>query len=347
MKILLLGDYSSLHLNLYKGLKFLKNDVELASNGDYDRNIFRTYDLQPHKAYKNRLLDGVSRLKLEYDFVNALGDYDVIQIINAGVLSAYHLFDLYLKLRKKAKKLILISAGIDKAYLNNRPKYFDYYYDFNDQRSKWAVKKEDHLLSIIDGVITTSYTYKKVYEENPKFIENIPFPIIIDPKVKFLENKKNLLFHHGNSKSRYLEKGSNFIQASFDHLGKIHQGTHQFVFTNQIPYDNYLKLLNDKIDCVVDQTYGYDPGINALISMAKGKIVFGGCEKSYMKSIPIDKAPLINIKPSEKHITCQIESFLDDLSDLNNRSKEAHSFVVDHHDHIKIAEKYLKIWKMI
>ena len=347
MKILLIGDYSSLHFNLYKGLKLLNHDVELASSGDYDRNIFRTHDLRQKKTYRNRLLDGVSRLKLEYDFVNALGDYDVIQIINPAILSEYHPFNLYTKLRKKTNKLILISAGIDKAYLKNRSKYFDYYYDFKDLRSDQAIKKEDHLLSIIDGVITTTYTYKKVYEDNPKFIENIPFPIIVAPKIKFLESKKNLLFYHGNSKSRYMEKGSNFIKGSFDHLRNIYQEKHQFIFANQIPYDNYLKLLNEKIDCVIDQTYGYDPGMNALISMAKGKIVFGGCEKSYIESIPIDKAPLINIKPSEKHISNQIESFLDDLSGLNNRSKEAHAFVVDHHDHIKIAEKYVKTWKMI
>ena len=346
MKILLMGDYSSLHFNLYKGLKYLNHDVDLASTGD-GRGIYNTHNLNPPKSYNNRIINGALRLKIEFDLVNSLGNYDVIQIINPHVLSNYHPFNLYSILRKKAKKLILISAGIDKTYLNNREKHFDYYFDFNVKESKLSSKIEDHLLSIVDGVITTSYTYKKVYEGNSKFIDNIGFPIIVESEIKFLENKRNFNFYHGNSKQRFKEKGSNFIRDSFIYLNNKYKERHQFNLAKTMPYNKYLEFINKKVDCVVDQTYAYDPGINALISMAKGKIVFGGCETAYMESLPIDKPPLINIKPSTKHIIFQIEHFLDNLTKVNEISKEGHGFVSDYHDHIKISEKYVNTWKMI
>ena len=346
MKVLLLGDYSSLHFNLYKGLISLNHEVDLASTGD-SRGIPSTHSLSPSKFYNNRFIDGALRLKREFDFVNSLGNYDVIQIINPHILSNYHPFNLYLKLRKKAKKLILISAGIDKFYLNNREKHFDYYYDFKVKNLKLKSKIEDQLLSLVDGVITTSFTYKKVHEDNPKFIENIGFPIIIDNEINFLQKKKIFTFYHGNSEQRFKEKGSNFIRDSFIHLNSKYKNRHQFLVAKPLPFKEYIKLLNDKIDCVVDQTYAYDPGMNALIAMAKGKIVFGGCENTYMESLPINKPPLINIKPSKLHIINQIDYFLDNLDGVNEMSKEGYNFVSDYHDHIKISEKYIKTWKMI
>ena len=268
MKILLMGDYSSLHFNLYKGLKYLNHDVDLASTGD-GRGIYNTHNLNPPKSYNNRIINGALRLKIEFDLVNSLGNYDVIQIINPHVLSNYHPFNLYSILRKKAKKLILISAGIDKTYLNNREKHFDYYFDFNVKESKLSSKIEDHLLSIVDGVITTSYTYKKVYEGNSKFIDNIGFPIIVESEIKFLENKRNFNFFVGKFQTK--------IQ-NFDTFVSVHDTEATDGQPIEKSVKTILEFINKKVDCVVDQTYAYDPGINALISMAKGKIVFGGCE---------------------------------------------------------------------
>lgn len=77
MKVLLLGDYSGLHLNLAQGLKMLNIDVTVASNGDGWKDIPRNVDLkQPEKFKRIRFLTKLSKA------LPQLKGYDIVQLIN-------------------------------------------------------------------------------------------------------------------------------------------------------------------------------------------------------------------------------------------------------------------------
>lgn len=344
MKILLLGDYSSLHYNLYKGLSHYGHDVHLASTGDSNRNINRTHDIN-FKKNQHRIIQGIYRLKTEKNFINSLGYYDVIQVINPNILSRFHLKNPYKILRNKCDRLIMLSAGLDKNYLKNCKTKFDYHYKHKQLLSQKILKSnENYLFEKVDGIITTSYTYKRVHEEEPKFLSNIEFPIIIKSNPNLITKKEKFIFYHGNSKERYFEKGSNHIEKAISSLDQKYTSSNTFHLKGVIPYNEYIQLL-DRVDCIIDQVYGYDPGMNALLAMAKGKIVFGGCENQYMDYMGIKYPPLINIRPDSDHIKNQIANFLDQSYIAKEISKEAFEFVKTRHDHLKVAKMYLKVWK--
>ena len=347
MKILLLGDFSSLHTNLFKGLKFLGHDVHLASTGDGERNLPRTHDIG-FKANKYRLIQGLNRIDVEMNFLKSLGKYDIIQIINPGILSKFHIKNPYEILRKKAKKLILLSAGADnkfnEAIQNN---LFKYGYKFpKGGLSSRLNRNENYLLDNVDGIISTSYSYMKAYKNHPRFIDNIRFPIIVPNKPVFLKRKNKFTFFHGIQLSRYLEKGSNFIEEGVSELNPKWKLDNKFLFLKTIPFKQYLEFLN-QIDCVFDQAYSYEPGMNALICMSLGKIVFGGCEKEYLDTFNTNMPPLINIRPDKDSIKNAVEKFLEKPEHVPKLSRRAYEFVNKHHDHIEITQKYLKTWNQI
>lgn len=347
MKILLLGDYSSVHVNLFKGLNFLGHDVHLASNGDYNRNLFRNIDLT-FKPNKYRFIQGVNRIRAEMNFLNSLENYDVIQIMNPNILSKFHIRNPYEILRKKSKRLVLLSAGVDSKYKEAmRNDLFRYGYTFPKEGFSAKLKRnENFLLNKVDGIISTSYTYMKVYENHPRFVDNIHFPVIMPKSPLFLKNKNSFIFFHGNSLARHYEKGSNFIEEGVFKLNPKWKLDNKFLFKKTMPYKEYIEFLN-QVDCVFDQTYGYDPGMNALTCMSKGKIVFGGCEKEYLDTFSTNEPPLINITPDSNYIKFTIESFLEKPELVPELSRRSFEFVKKHHDHIEIAKKYLRCWKEI
>ena len=344
MKILLLGEYSSLHYNLYLGLRHFGHEVHLASTGDGNRDIFRTHDIS-FKKNKNRIVQGIYRIRAEKNLIDSLGHYDVIQIMNPNILSKFHLINPYKHLRKKCDKMIMLSAGLDKNYLKYARIKFDYSYEFKQSLiQKTLNSNENYLFEKVDGIITTAYTYKRVHEEEPKFIANIEFPIIIEGSPRIILKKDKFVFYHGNKKERYFEKGTNFIENAINNLDKKYKLENAFHVRGVIPYKKYLQLMS-RVDCIIDQVYSYDPGMNALIAMMKGKIVFGGCENSYMDFMGIKTPPLINIRPDSDYIKNQIIDFLEHPSRAREISKNAYLFVKSNHNHLKVAKQYLDVWK--
>ena len=79
MKILLLGENSSIHYNLKDGLTHLGHDVDIASDGDGWKDINRDIDLNYNKKiipskFANRIYPWID--------IKKLVGYDIVQIIS-------------------------------------------------------------------------------------------------------------------------------------------------------------------------------------------------------------------------------------------------------------------------
>ena len=134
MKILLIGEYSRLHNSLKEGLLELNHKVLLVG----DKDGFKNYDVDitiGSKTFNNSFwhpitksiykISGINLIALEnafrfYKILHKLEEYDVVQLINEGVLKTYSKFEIFFikKLLKHNKSVFLLSCGIDYTSVN-------------------------------------------------------------------------------------------------------------------------------------------------------------------------------------------------------------------------------------
>ena len=119
----------------------------------------------------------------------------------------------------------------------------------------------------------------------------------------------------------------------------------ELVFAENIPYDEYRYVL-DKANIIVDQIYSMSPGMNALTSLAKGKVVLSGAEASHYSIIGEEmNKPIINITPDKKQVIHQIEYILDSRENIENMGLQGRMYIEKHHDYRLIAKKYIEVWE--
>jgi len=117
----------------------------------------------------------------------------------------------------------------------------------------------------------------------------------------------------------------------------------EFIVADGIPISEYLKII-ERVNVVVDQSLSYSYGMNALISMAKGKIVMSGAEPEILPIYNVKKHPVINIKPNIDQICSQIENIIKNMNNIPRMGYESRVFVENVHSNKLIAYKFLKIW---
>ena len=125
MKILLLGDYSSVHLNLKEGLEKLGNHVTLIGTGDGFKEIKSDINFKSFKSnFLNKIFFRIRIILLLKKFRN----YDVVQLISPYFLKL-KLFPstlYYFLLKKNNKKLFTLAVGSDAYYWRYGPKKLKY-----------------------------------------------------------------------------------------------------------------------------------------------------------------------------------------------------------------------------
>ncbi len=113
-----------------------------------------------------------------------------------------------------------------------------------------------------------------------------------------------------------------------------------------MPFNEYMKLLA-QVNVSVDQLYSYSLAMNALYSMAQGKIVVGGAEPEsgilYDGKLP----PVYNALPDEGQLFKTLESILERKEDLNSDSEKSRQFIIEQHNPLHIASTYLDIWNRL
>lgn len=304
--------------------------------------------------------------------INSLKGYDVVQLINPVALEAFgsiaNIFFIK-KLSKNNKSLFLCALGDDTRWVNACLTGGFKYSPFNLLTLKTAVKysyslrykyglffttlqKTAEQLSkkIIPGLLD----YQKAYENSEKCTDIIRIPLseslITQAKEKLiqLENSQGsqdreyraIRIFHGWQLGRELKKGNYiFDDAVKKYLAQKKENIDYQVVTS-VPYHEYISKLNCS-DIFLDQTNSYDRGVNALIGMAYGCVVFSGFEDG---NIHPDIG--INAMPSSDTICDSLEGVINNPKLMYNIKINALKFIIENHEPALIASKYIEIWSI-
>lgn len=355
MKVLLLGEYSSLHKGLADGLRQIDDhmQVDIAASGDGWKKIGGATLSYPVLRSKNPV-DRVKYLDDQFRFIRGLDNYDVIQMINPGIFSAPLRRRLYAAVRKNARLLSLAACGDDyrvvEAYRKGEFRYYPYdfdktplaQYDTKTSRGRRNRRNELWLEKNVDTVIPNAYEYSVGYS-GPNACSAIPFPINVD-EITYSENtvRDKLVFFHGLN--REAVKGTSFIREAMERLAMNYQNEVEIILDGHMPYDKYVQVMR-MANVVLDQCTASAYGINGCIAMAQGKVLMSGNTPEMRKTLQIDDCPVIHIEPDVDQIYSQLEWIVKNRDSVLEIGKRSREYVERYHDCKIVAIQYLEAWK--
>lgn len=360
MKVLLLGEFSSLHANLKQGLLEHGVDVTTASSGDGWKKI--EADINWRSKYSGLIGRFHSTLKLILNLRKFKG-YDVVQLIAPSICT--NLFGLnrlvYYFVRKNNKKVFIVGAGsswsntIVADFFQSEFKYRELYDAILDShggvlwsQTKSGRKYNDYVFRTIDGYIPIMYEYAEGYRRScsDKLCETIPIPISLK-EIEYTSNQvgNKLVIFHGLNREK--EKGTPIIREAFALIEREYGDNVSLVLDGNMPLEEYLKVI-DKANVVIDQLYSVSNSVNGLLNMAKGKVVMGGgeaeCIEEFSHIYGDSSTPIIPLKPSVEDVVEKIKNILEKKEIIGELGLISRKYVEKYHDSKTVAEKYLKVW---
>lgn len=380
MKILLLGEYSRLHNSLKEGLLSQGHEVITVASGDY----FKKYDVDfsINSSFLSRfwliqkgknLLFKITKIDLEkiekalrfYFLLPKLKDYNHVQLINSDAIETYPFLArfLYKKLFKNIKSRSLLVCGDETPVidylLKNEMKYSiltPYLEDSSLAKQfhfplKYTAKRYrktfDWLHNNCNSLIASDLDYKIPLEAmgyNTYFIPNPINTNIIE--FKELKINETIVIFLGINRGSYIKKGIAFFEKALTIIKEKYNSKVEIIITENIPYNQYISLYN-KAHILLDQVYAYDQGYNALEAMAKGKVVFTGAENEFEKHYNLTQRVAINALPEVEYLVNELSFLIENPAEIIAIGKRARTFIEKEHNYIKIAEKYLEVWKKL
>ncbi|MGL4822953.1 MAG: glycosyltransferase [Plesiomonas shigelloides] len=352
MRILLLGEFSSLYKNLKAGLEALGHEVITASSGDGYKKI--PSDIRLNSNFPGLIGRVISKLNPIFKIRDFEG-FDVVQVVNPFVF--YHpLFPnkyFYKRLISKNSKFFISGAG-DDAYFwrfgRSRLKYgpFDDFLHYDLKRPSYYLESDKcynfnkWLLGVSNGLIPIMYEYEVSYEEDAKKLDTVPIPINMQD-IEYRDNivRERLVIFHGLN--RYGFKGTRHVEAAFEYLSRAYPDDLELIIDGNLPLHEYLNIM-ERSNVVIDQMHSHSLGVNGLYAMAMGKVVIGGAEPESLESHKVTSSPAINVKPSSQDLIRVIENLLERKLEIQNIGKASRKYVENVHDSVHIARKYLEIW---
>lgn len=364
MKILLIGEYSSLHWNLAKGLRHLGHSVTIASDGDGFKNYPRDIDLLRKSSSIKDTFQAIVNI---YNNFKSFKGYDIVQLINPCFTTLNVKFnkDLYHKLKRNNDRIYLGAFGDDsywlKACLDNKTfRYSEFYINgiennlSDNQRLKrlWLDSKREQLNDVIanscDGIIACLCEYYMAYQkEFSSKLTYIPLPFdcstVVPAKLQIEDNAK-LNFFLGINNARSEFKGTDKFYNVLEQVKVEYPNDIETTVVESLSYGEYVKQMQT-CDIVLDQLYSYSPAMNGLLAMAMGRVLVSGAEPEMYDLLgEKENRPIINVFPTEDDIYIKLTSLIKNRVDISQLSSDSRIFVEEHHDHVKVAKQYLDFW---
>lgn len=353
MRILLLGEFSGLHKNLQIGLRAAGHSVDLASSGDGAKAIFGDITTPRPMSFSmwHRFKYRISYL----EFIKNLKGYDIVQLVSPNVLlpTFFPYKKAYNYLRINNDKIFMLATGSDAFYWQKSRQKLRYgpfednlKYDLNKTRSFFetpaSLRHNRYIAERVNGIIPTVYDYSVGYEEFEKTSEVIPLPIDVN-SIEYFANEvsDHVQVFHGIT--RYGFKGTRHIEQAFRRLATSQKTNVKLNISKFMPLNEYLKTIRGA-HIILDQVNSYSYGMNALYSMAMGKVTFSGCEPECLKALNIKRSPVVNMLPDAEDIVQKILYFLSDPNKITEVSEASRQYVEKNHCCHVIAQKYLEIW---
>ena len=353
MRILLLGEFSALHKNLRDGLRELGHEAVVASVGDGWKRIPADIDLGSQATGWRGRLERIARP--EWSLPKLTG-YDVVQIINPLLFSRKGGYNsgLLRAILAGNDRAFLVGAGDDAFYWREGRQTLAYgpfddiiRYDLKGEACPWLDPKVRAfnlwLAQRVEGILPIMYDYWVGYQAFPHRRAPLPIPVNVTG-IPYQENTLHggkLRVFHGLNREGF--KGTHYVREAFAFLQQHYPHEVECSIEGGMPLPAYLEHLS-KMNVVIDQTSSYSCGVNALFALALGKVVLGGAEPENHLLYGDAPMPVLNITPDAGSIVRQVEAVLAQRADLAQLGAASREFVATHHDHVRVAERYLAAW---
>jgi hypothetical protein len=349
MKVLLLGEFSGVHVNLAAGLKEMGVEAVVMSQGDGPKE-FR-HDI--------RIPDGkFERVRSYFDLIRNIDQYDLVQSISDGALSSRpSLTGIVMRAISKKVPYYYMAAGDDYQYWTVGRERLEI--PLFDELEKAGKSAKTSLADKLRNKVFLHYStgiigfneYYEAYRDHPKCKGIVTLPLEIDRNNVGPDwQAQKLRMFHGVQRGREADKGSFYILEAMKRLKKKYPRDVETVYTTSLPIREYQKA-KGPCHILVDQTNGISYGMNALLGLAEGRVVCAGTQdKSYydrwLSLLGIETyPPVIPLKPDTDFIFDQLERAIRDRSALERMSREGIEFVKRHHDCRIVARQFLNIWE--
>ena len=363
MRILLFGDYSNVHWTLSQGLKALGHEVTVVSDGDSWKNYPRDINLKRESLGR---WDTIKYLTNIFRNLHRFRGYDIVQLINPIFLDlrAANIRPFYEFLKRNNRSVILCAYGMDHYWVKTCLDCTTFRYsDFNlgiSKRDKepynqafihdWLNGEKTEINKYIakdsKAIVTGLYEYDCCYRPSyPNKTHFIPFPINmseITPKDETPHDK--VKFFVGMMKGRVEYKGLDIMYRALERVKSEFPDKCEIIRVESVPYAEY-QCLMDSSDIILDQLYSYTPAMNALLAMAKGLIVVGGGEEENYEILHEQELrPIINVLPDEDDCYRKMKNLVIHKELIPLLSSQSREYIRRHHDHIKIAQAYSRLY---
>jgi glycosyltransferase involved in cell wall biosynthesis len=376
MKILLIGEYSGVHVTLAKTLKKQGYSVTLVSDGDAYKGFDKDFSID-YRSPKNSLL---RKLMIISDFLGIKGivqywknrgqiaklvGYDIVQLINPIALNGYgsivNIFFIRF-LSKNNRRLYLGALGDDyfwtKAALNHGRFRYSAMDNLNIRNIKpyllslkcmyglFYPTLNRYAMKVSDRVIPGLYDYYAAYADFRKCTAIIPLPILaerINPNPIIFKGYPVKIFH-GWQSGKECRKGNLLFDEAIRKLKANYGNKVEYIVVKSLPYDEYIQLFSD-CHIFIDQCYSYDMGMNGLLGAAAGKVVLSGAEPEAIACFsPKTNAAALNAVPDVDSIYWQLADLIENPRKMENLSQAAIETVELRHRSDHVAAKYLEVW---
>jgi glycosyltransferase involved in cell wall biosynthesis len=148
---------------------------------------------------------------------------------------------------------------------------------------------------------------------------------------------------HGINRSNYYKKGNDIFIQALKQIQEKYTDKIEIIQVESIPYNEYIELYKDS-HILLDQTYVYDQGYNALEAMAQGKVVFSGFSDEFKSHYKITKKIGIHTAPNVEEIVENLSWLIENPKEITEISKNAREYIETYHDYEKVAKTYIESW---
>lgn len=369
MRVLFLGEYSGVFQDLIVALNEQGIETFLVSDGDIWRNRHSDFLFKNDKRHSRIVsiflnlsgLFGLSYFMKQWPSLKPkVQGYDIVQMNSdyplrgCGWLVEFYFLHYVFRHNKK----IYMSALGDDYVINKwlrKNNYAPFMFFNNREKIKYAIYQylmrrmiNSYSVKHAEAICPGTYFYKCAYMNLPKTNNTIfPFPLGKDKIGKPLQISKDdqIVIFHGWQLGREREKGNDVFDRVIKRVVNKYGSRVKYIVVKSAPYDEYCKFFSSA-HLFIDQLYADDKGMNGLLGMAAGKVVFSGFMPEALAEYQHYKNNIVGIRAyaNDEYLFGRFCELIDNPKLMEEISRNAIDFVVQNHLSTVVVNQYIDLW---